>query len=105
MATLLHPLAALVFCNFRFASFFERAHSGFPDLRAGFNHLMSCGATHFFCCSTDIKCIAEGAVGAALGQMSQWTIHIESRKLLLLRIKRHPPDCVAATTEHTGFFV
>ncbi len=48
MATLLHPLAALVFCNFRFASFFERAHSGFPDLRAGFNHLMRWVATEFF---------------------------------------------------------
>jgi hypothetical protein len=48
MATLLHPLAALVFCNFRFASFFERAHSGFPDLRAGFNHLMRDVATLFF---------------------------------------------------------
>jgi len=48
MATLLHPLAALVFCNFRFASFFERAHSGFPDLRAGFNHLMRQVATEYF---------------------------------------------------------
>ena len=29
MATLLHALAALVLGNFRLASFFERAHSGF----------------------------------------------------------------------------
>jgi hypothetical protein len=29
MATLLHALAALVLGNFRFASFFERSHSGF----------------------------------------------------------------------------
>ena len=35
MATLLHALAALVLGNFRFASFFERAHSGFSDSRAG----------------------------------------------------------------------
>jgi len=35
MATLLHALAALVLGNFRFASFFERAHSGFSDSRVG----------------------------------------------------------------------
>jgi hypothetical protein len=29
MTILLHALAALVFGNLRFASFFERAHSGF----------------------------------------------------------------------------
>lgn len=51
MATLLHALAALVLGNFRFASFFERAHSGFSDSRAGIqpsnpprcNSLLCCG--------------------------------------------------------------
>jgi hypothetical protein len=40
MATLLHALAALVFGNFRFASFFERAHSVFQIREPGFNHLI-----------------------------------------------------------------
>ena len=35
MATLLHALAALVLGNFRLASFFERAHSGFSDCEPG----------------------------------------------------------------------
>ena len=52
MAILPHALAALVFGNLRLASFFERAHSGFSDSRAGFNHLMRCGATHFFAAGT-----------------------------------------------------
>jgi hypothetical protein len=51
MATLLHALAALVLGNFRFASFFERAHSGFSDSRARIqpsnpprcNSLLCCG--------------------------------------------------------------
>ena len=40
MATLLHALAALVLGNFRLASFFERAHSGFQIREPGFNHLI-----------------------------------------------------------------
>jgi hypothetical protein len=48
MATLLHALAALVLGNFRFASFFERAHSGFLIREPGFNHLIRRVATHFF---------------------------------------------------------
>jgi hypothetical protein len=40
MATLLHALAALVLGNFRFASFFERAHSGFQIREPRFNHLI-----------------------------------------------------------------
>jgi hypothetical protein len=40
MATLLHTLAALVLGNFRFASFFERAHAGFQIREPGFNHLI-----------------------------------------------------------------
>ncbi len=56
MATLLHALAALVLGNFRFASFFERAHSGFPDSRAGIqpsnpprcNSLLWCGCEGVF---------------------------------------------------------
>ena len=40
VATLLHALAALVFSNFRFASFFERAHSGFQICEGRFNHLI-----------------------------------------------------------------
>jgi hypothetical protein len=40
MATLLHALAALVLGNFRFASFFERAHSDFRIREPGFNHLI-----------------------------------------------------------------
>ena len=43
-----HALAALVFGNFRFASFFERAHSDFQIDEPGFNHLMRYLATHFF---------------------------------------------------------
>jgi len=48
VATLLHALAALVFSNFRFASFFERAHSGFQICEGRFNHLIRRVATHFF---------------------------------------------------------
>jgi hypothetical protein len=48
VATLLHALAALVFSNFRFASFFERAHSGFQICEPRFNHLIRRVATHFF---------------------------------------------------------
>jgi len=48
MATLLHALAALVLGNFRLASFFERAHSGFSDCEPGFNHLIRRVATYFF---------------------------------------------------------
>jgi hypothetical protein len=48
MATLLHALAALVLGNFRFASFFEGAHSGFQIREPGFNHLIRHVATHFF---------------------------------------------------------
>jgi hypothetical protein len=48
MATLLHALAALVLGNFRFASFLERAHSGFLIREPGFNHLIRRVATHFF---------------------------------------------------------
>jgi hypothetical protein len=48
MATLLHALAALVFRNFRFAPFFERAHSGFQFREPGFNHLIRLVATQFF---------------------------------------------------------
>ena len=51
MATLLHALAALVLGNFRFASFFERAHSGFQIREPGFNHLIRRVATHFFAAS------------------------------------------------------
>ena len=51
MATLLHALAALVLGNFRFASFFERAHSGFQIREPGFNHLIRQCATHFLLCS------------------------------------------------------
>ena len=40
VATLLHALAALVLGNFRFASFFERAHSDFQIREPGFNHLI-----------------------------------------------------------------
>jgi hypothetical protein len=50
MATLLHALAALVLGNFRFASFFERAHSVFQIREPGFNHLIRRVATHFFVC-------------------------------------------------------
>jgi hypothetical protein len=48
MATLLHALAALVLGNFRFASFLERAHSGFRIREPGFNHLIRRVATYFF---------------------------------------------------------
>lgn len=48
MATLLHALAALVLGNFRFASFFERAHSDLRIREPGFNHLIHRVATHFF---------------------------------------------------------
>ena len=48
VATLLHALAALVFSNFRFASFFERAHSGFQICEGRFNHLICRVATDFF---------------------------------------------------------
>jgi len=48
VATLLHALAALVLGNFRFASFFERAHSGFQIREPGFNHLIRHVATQFF---------------------------------------------------------
>lgn len=48
MATLLHALAALVLGNFRFASFFERAHSDFQIRELRFNHLIHYCATHFF---------------------------------------------------------
>ncbi len=50
MATLLHALAALVLGNFRFASFFERAHSVFRIREPGFNHLIRRLATYFFAC-------------------------------------------------------
>ncbi len=45
MAILLHALAALVLGNFRLASFFERAHSGFQICEPGFNHLIRRVAT------------------------------------------------------------
>jgi hypothetical protein len=48
MTTLLHTLAALVLGNFRFTSFFKRAHSGFQIREPGFNHLIGWVATHFF---------------------------------------------------------
>ena len=48
MATLLHALAALVLGNFRFAPFFERAHSVFQIREPGFNHLIRHVATQFF---------------------------------------------------------
>ena len=54
MATLLHALAALVLGNFRFASFFERAHSGFQIREPGFNHLIRPVATYFFVASLGI---------------------------------------------------
>ena len=54
MAILLHALAALVLGNFRFASFFERAHSDLQIREPGFNHLVRCCATHFFV--TTIAC-------------------------------------------------
>ena len=54
MATLLHALAALVLGNFRFASFFERAHSDFRIREPGFNHLIRRVATQFFAASRSI---------------------------------------------------
>jgi hypothetical protein len=42
---LLHALAALVLRNFRFTSFFERAHSGLLIREPGFNHLIRRVAT------------------------------------------------------------
>jgi hypothetical protein len=41
----LHAFAALVFGNFRFPSFFERAHSEFQIREWGFNHLIRRAAT------------------------------------------------------------
>jgi hypothetical protein len=55
MATLLHALAALVLGNFGFASFFERAHSGFQVREPGFNHLIRRVATYFFGAGLYIK--------------------------------------------------
>jgi len=52
MATLPHALAALVLCNFRFASFLERAHSDFQIREPRFNHLIRRIATEFFAGST-----------------------------------------------------
>jgi len=52
MATLPHALAALVLCNFRFASFLERAHSDFQIREPRFNHLIRRIATEFFASST-----------------------------------------------------
>jgi hypothetical protein len=43
-----HALAALVFGNFRFASFLERAHSDFQICECRFNHLIRRVATQFF---------------------------------------------------------
>jgi hypothetical protein len=54
MATLLHALAALVLGNFRFTSFFERAHSDFQIREPRFNHLIRRVATHFFVASLGI---------------------------------------------------
>ncbi len=48
MATLPHALAALVLCNFRFASFLQRAHSDFQIREQRFNHLICRIATQFF---------------------------------------------------------
>jgi hypothetical protein len=48
MTTLLHALAALVLGDFRFASFFERAHSVFQIRECRFNHRIRGVATHFF---------------------------------------------------------
>jgi hypothetical protein len=48
MATLLHALAALVLGNFRFASFFERAHSDFSDSRAGIEPSNPPGCNNLF---------------------------------------------------------
>ena len=62
MATLLHALAALVLGNFRLASFFERAHSGFSDCEPGFNHLIRTVATHFFATSPSIPGVAISSI-------------------------------------------
>ena len=48
MATLPHTLAAFVLGNFRFASFFKRAHSDFQIREPRFNHLIRRVATQFF---------------------------------------------------------
>jgi hypothetical protein len=45
MPVRLHAFAALVFGNFCFSSFFERAHSEFQICEWGFNHLIRCAAT------------------------------------------------------------
>ena len=62
MATLLHALAALVLGNFRFASFFERAHSDFQIREPGFNHLIRTVATHFFATSPSIPGVAISSI-------------------------------------------
>jgi hypothetical protein len=100
MAILLHALAALVLGDFCLASFFERAHSGFFDCEPGFNHLIRSVATQFFYYSADIRCIAQGAVGCSAWLNVTVGHSHRMRELLLLWVKRHPPDCVAATTEY-----
>jgi hypothetical protein len=49
-----HALAALMLCNFRFASFLERAHSDFQIREFRFNHQMCCNATQFSHCSVTL---------------------------------------------------
>jgi hypothetical protein len=67
MATLLHALAALVFGDFRFASFFERAHSECSDSRGAIqpsnpllrNSLLCCGIQDS--CQSNIECNAQSS--------------------------------------------
>jgi hypothetical protein len=56
MATLLHALAALVLGNFRFASFFERAHSDFLDSRAAIQPSNPLGCNSLLCCGIEDTC-------------------------------------------------
>ena len=69
VATLLHALAALVFSNFRFASFFERAHSVFQICECRFNHLIRRVATQFFAAAPSIlaKPTSNAGYSGALG--------------------------------------
>ena len=66
MATLLHALAALVLGNFRFASFFERAHSDFQIREPGLNHLIRRLATPFFTTSLNTLATIEHRMPGAV---------------------------------------
>ena len=64
MTTLLHALAALVLGNFRFASFFERAHSDFSDSRARIQPSNPPRCNSVLCCVPEHSRVAVSWIGS-----------------------------------------